>query len=453
MKKHYVKECADTTATAEEITEALKETRNVERMLLLQECGLEVVPVQGGIKKEKPWLVKEDKKRFEKSPSGKPITQQEWDEWDAREEERVGSQAPLNTRKSYTKKGEPSFRYIDGLKTLWFPYGKKNPLSWGEDDDTLDFLEDHCFASGVIFNDDLIGIDADTPEEVETLRDWWYKITGEEDVQWTVKTPGVVKEGENGERVHQHKAGGHIWIRMPEGWTDSLPHNSRGNTTVGEGDTAFAIHRNGSYFLTPHSSRSEGSYVLTGEVVDATTEHMKPLVDAIIKEFTPEVAAPLPGSKYHKGSFIPRSSYESDTAARLEEWSENRSWGSIFQELGWSFTTGTCSGGECVEFTHPSSKSGSHSGVAHGANCTSGPVKDAVTIYSSTAQTETGLEGLVKKYKFVLEVLYSGSTDSFFASEPVLDTKGMRGGKPQNQNDSDSNKKPNRYTSNRRYGL
>lgn len=453
--KHPEREAAETTATSKEITEALKIENHVERMMALQECGLEVVPVQGAIPVEKPWTVPEDEKQWEKRPAGKPITQEEWEIWDALEEKRVGTEAPMTSRSSRNKKGEPKHRYIHGKYTHWKTFGKKNPLLWDENDSILDHLEDTVFASAAIFNNDVIGIDADTPSEVAALREFWKEHNENPRLTWTTKTPGVVTEGEDGEQVVQHKAGGHIWIRMPDGWETALPSGARGNTKVnrevhGEDgeliESGFAIHRHGSYFLTAGSTRSEGSYRLVGEVVDATTSGMRPLVKAIIEAFTPP-----PAPKVYTKKFEPRydNRGQRPVAERLEEWSDHRPWASIFTDLQWRYMIAHCSS-ECAEFFHPDSSSGQYSGIAHGESCSSGPVPGGITLYSDTARNSLGF-GFATKYRFVLEAIYSGSTDNFYAQEPIEDTKWKPGenrpAPPRKENPSGK-----RYTSNKKYG-
>lgn len=453
VNKHPTREAAEKTADAKTITDALKIENHIDRMMKLQECGLEVVPVQGAIPTGKPWTVPEDKKQWEKRPAGKPITEEEWEIWDAQEEKRVGPEAPMTARKSRNKKGEPKHRYLRGQYTFWKTFGKKNPLLWDEDDSTLDFLEDSVFASAAIFNNDLIGVDADTPEEVSALRQFWKEHNENPRITWTTRTPGVVSEGEDGEPIVQHKAGGHIWIRMPEGWETSLPKGSRGNTKVTREvhmdddeivESGFAIHREGSYFLTAGSTRSEGPYRLTGEIVDATTKEMEPLVDAIIEAFTPP-----PAPKVYTKKFEPRydDSGQRSVAERLEEWSEHRPWASVFTDLQWRYVIAHCSG-ECAEFFHPDSSSGQYSGIAHGESCSSGPVPGGITLYSDTAKNSLGF-GFATKYKFVLEALYNGNTDLFYSQEPVEDTKRKPGEK---RTSSPRNEKAGRYTINKVYG-
>lgn len=416
VKKHDRLEAAAVLGTAEEITEALKEVTPVEQMLTLQGLGLEVVPIQGAHPVEKPWTKTTEEKKWEKLPGGRPMTQTEWDEWDASEAKRVGEDNPVTRRKSRNKQ--------TGSPKKWKSYGTRNPLEFYATEDTLDFIESRYYGTGVIFQEGLIGIDADTPEEVEHLKQWIIehcssrtlinkiKTSG---VPFTTRTPGKVFLGEDGNPVWNHSEGGHLWIRMPEGWADSLPDRAKERITVENNDgIGFDIKRGGGYFITAGSTRSEGQYELVGEVLDA--ERFPGLVSAILKEFTPE-PTPEPTRTMKTSSFTPGIVSGMTTAQRLEEWSDNRSWSSIFNDLGWSHTP-ICSG-DCFEFTHPDSSSGSHSGVAHGLHCNSGPVNDAITIYSSTAQAATGLEGVVKKYRFVLEVLHNGDTNSFFTSEPV----------------------------------
>ena len=402
VKKHDQLEAAAVLGTAEEITDALKISAPVDQMLALQGLGLEVIPVQGGAPVDEPWTVPAEDTEYAKSPGGRPMTQDEWE-------------ALPESKKKYKDDGSPK---------RWKRYGKDNPLEFYATEYTLEFIEKKWHGAGVIFQDGLIGIDADTPEEVQYLEEWIIencssrtlinriKTTG---IPFTVRTPGKVALGEDGEPVWKHSEGGHLWIRMPEGWSDSLPGNANGKLEIKKGDGfKFDIKRQGGgYFMTPGSTRVEGSYKLVGEVLDA--EPFPGLVKAILKEFTP---APAPKPKpLSPAALAPGLVSGMTTAERLEEWSENRSWSSIFNDLGWAHTP-ICSG-DCFEFTHPDSSSGSYSGVAHGLNCSNGPVPDAITIYSSTAQSATGLEGLVKKYKFVLEVLHKGDTNSFFQTEPV----------------------------------
>lgn len=414
MKKHEILEAAAQLGSAEEITEALKIENNVDQMLKMQELGIEVLPIQGGLPVQEPWKVDPDKKRWEKIPGGRKLGRTEWLKKDKEEAGRVGEDSPLARRHTYKK---------DGEKKFWWSYGVHHPLEWDASDDALDFLDERYHGAGAIFQEGLIGIDADTPAEVEAFRQWWEKHTGMETIPWTVMTPGRVTPDDNGNPVREHSAGGHLWVRMPEGWTAGLGERSKEKITVGEEGHSFDVKRGAGYFITAGSTRSEGAYELVGEVFDATTECMKPLVEALVKEFTP---TPLPTPKT-----INLSSFSNgDTIERLEQWSENRPWSSIFSDLGWSYEQESCGNG-CVTFIFPGSSSGSHSGVAHGADCQTAPVPDAITFYSSTAISALNLrQTTLKKYRFVLEQMYGGSTEAFFKQEPVRDTSWKKEEKP-----------------------
>lgn len=416
VTKHETLEAGEILGTAEEITEALKIQNPVDQMIALQELGLEVIPVQGGKTVEKPWTVPKEDTEYAKSPGRRPMTPDEWEAYDAAEAERVGEDAPLTRRKSRNKN--------TGYPYRWKNYGKDNPLEFYATEEILDHLEKEYHGAGVIFQDGLIGIDADTPEEVQYLEEWIIehcssrtlisriKTSG---IPFTVRTPGKVALGEDGNPDWKHSEGGHLWIRMPDGWSDSLPDHAKGKLEIKKSDGfKFDVKRQGGgYFVTPGSTRVEGPYVLVGEVLDA--EPFPGLVAAIQKAFTPE---PKPTPKpLSPRAFTPGVVSGMTTGQRLEEWSENRSWSSIFNDLGWAHSS-ICSG-DCFEFTHPDSSSGSHSGVAHGLHCPNGPVPDAITIYSSTAQAATGIDSVAKKYRFVLEVLHKGDTNSFFQTEPV----------------------------------
>lgn len=430
MKKHDTREAGDTLGTAAEITDALKTTNHVDQMIALQELGLEVIPVQGAEPIQEPWTRTTDDKKFEKLPGGRPMTPEEWEEW-----------APTVSRKKSHRE--------DGSPKHWKQYDSRTPLEFYATEETLDFIDNKYHGAGVIFQNGLIGIDADTPEEVAHLEEWLIehcssrtqqnkiKTSG---VPFTVSTPGKVSLNEDGQPVWNHSGGGHLWIRMPEGWADGLPDRANEKITIGDKGSSFDIKRGGGYFVTPGSTRSEGAYQLTGEVLEASV--LPGLVEAVKEAFTPEPApTPEPARNI---SFTPGNSGKT-TAERIEEWSDHRPWSSIFNELGWANSSLSCSG-DCVEFTHPDSASGSHSGIAHGLHCTTGPVPDAVTIYSSTAQAATGLEGVVKKYRFVLEVFYKGDTNAFFQSEPIQEdtltpqdnrkTQGEKGEEKQEKNDN-----------------
>lgn len=427
MKKHDTREAGDTLGTAAEITDALKITNPVDQMIALQELGLEVVPVQGAETVQEPWTRTTEEKKWEKLPGGRPTTQEEWESLPEAE-------------KKYREDGSPK---------RWKAYGTRNPLEFYATEETLDFLEDRYHGAGVLFQSGLIGIDADTPEEVKFLEEWLIEHCSSRTfiskiktrgVPFTVSTPGKVSLDEDGQPVWNHSEGGHLWLRMPEGWAEELPARANERVTIDNGSgTGFDIKRGGGYFITPGSTRSEGAYKLVGEVLEASV--LPGLVEAVKESFTPE---PAPTPEPRNISFTPGNSGKT-TAERIEEWSDHRTWSSIFNELGWANSSLSCSE-DCVEFTHPDSSSGSHSGVAHGLHCTTGPVPDSVTIYSSTAQAATGLEGLVKKYKFVLDVFYKGDTDAFFQSEPIQEetltpqdnrkTQGEKGKEKQEKNDN-----------------
>lgn len=427
MKKHETLEAGENLGTAAEITDALKITNPVDQMIALQGLGLEVVPIQGAETVQEPWTRTTKEKKWEKLPGGRPITQEEWE-------------TLPESEKKYREDGTPK---------RWKSYGTRNPLEFFATEETLDFLDDRYHGAGVLFQSGLIGIDADTPEEVKFLEEWliehcssrlFLKKIKQGGVPFTTRTPGKVSLDEDGQPVWNHSEGGHLWLRMPEGWAEELPARANERVTINNGSGAgFDIKRGGGYFITPGSTRSEGAYQLTGEVIDASVH--PGLVEAVKESFTP-VEAPTPEPR---NTFFPVGGSGQTTAERIEEWSDHRTWSSIFNELGWVNFSLSCSE-DCVEFTHPDSSSGSHSGIAHGRHCTTGPVPDAVTIYSSTAQAATGLEGLVKKYRFVLEVLYKGDTKAFFTTEPIKEeeltppvtrkTQGEKGKEKTEENDN-----------------
>lgn len=399
VKKHDKLEAAAVLGTAEEITEALKITSPVDQMIALQELGLEVLPIQGGETVDEPWTVPDDKKFWEKQPGGRPMTQEEWES------------LPDHAKK-YRDDGSPK---------RWKSYGSRTPLEFYATDDALDFIEKKYHGAGVIFQNGLIGIDADTPEEVEWLQQWLYDNCNSRTfrsrlntsgIPFTVRTPGKVSLGEDGAPVWKHSEGGHLWIRMPEEWADSLPARAKEKTSIENGSTGFDVKRGGGYFLTAGTTRTEGPYVLVGEVLDAT--NLPGLVKALTEAFTP---APVVERK-------PFTPVNQDTAERLQEWSYNRSWSSIMSDLGWTFETVSC-GHDCLEFTYPGSSSGQNSGIAHGDDCGTCPVPGAIHFWSSTAITGLNLgdNHTVKKYRFVLENIYGGNKDTFFMTEPVKDTR------------------------------
>ena len=399
VKKHDKLEAAAVLGTAAEITEALKISEPVDQMIALQGLGLEVIPVQGAETAEEPWTVPDDKKFREKQPGGRPMTQEEWE-------------SLPEADKKYRDDGSPK---------RWKRYGSRTPLEFYTTDYALDFIEKKCRGAGVIFQDGLIGIDADTPEEVAFLEEWLIKHCSsrtlisrikKDGIPFTVRTPGKVSLGEDGEPVWKHSEGGHLWIRMPEGWADGLPARAKEKTTIKNDSTGFDVKRGGGYFLTAGTTRTEGPYRLVGEVLDATS--LPGLVKALTEAFTP---APVVERK-------PFTPVNQDTAERLQEWSYNRTWSSIMSDLGWTFETVSC-GHDCVEFIYPGSSSGQNSGIAHGEDCGSCPVPGAIHFWSSTAITGLNLgdNHTVKKYRFVLENIYGGNKDTFFMTEPVKDTR------------------------------
>lgn len=399
VKKHETLEAGATLGTAEEITEALKISAPVDQMIALQGLGLEVIPVQGAKTVDEPWTVPDDKKFWEKQPGGRPMTQEEWE-------------SLPEADKKYRDDGSPK---------RWKKYGSRTPLEFYSTEYALDFIEKKYHGAGVIFQDGLIGIDADTPDEVAFLEEWLIehcssrtlinqiKTTG---IPFTVRTPGKVSLGEDGHPVWKHSEGGHLWIRMPDGWADELPARAKEKTTIKNDSTGFDVKRGGGYFLTAGTTRTEGPYLLVGEVLDATS--LPGLVKALKEAFTP---APAPERK-------PFTPVNQDTAERLQEWSYNRSWSSIMSDLGWTFETVSC-GHDCVEFIYPGSSSGQNSGIAHSEDCGSCPVPGAIHFWSSTAITGLNLgdNHTLKKYRFVLDHIYGGNKDTFFMTEPVKDTR------------------------------
>lgn len=299
MKKHETREAAAQLGSAEEITEALKIENIVDKMLALQDLGLEVLPIQGGVPVREPWKVPEDEKFWEKRPGGRPMTQEEWE-------------SLPEADKEYRDDGSPK---------RWKKYGPLTPLEFFATDYALDFFDGKYFGAGVIFQNGLIGIDADKPEEVEWLQQWLIEHCNSRvlrsrlntsGVPFTVRTPGKVSLNEDGTPVWNHSEGGHLWIRMPEGWADDLPARAKEKTSIENDSTGFDVKRGGGYFLTAGTTRTEGPYVLVGEVLDATS--LPGLVGAIKEAFTPP---PVVESK-------PFTPVNQDVAERLQEWSYNR---------------------------------------------------------------------------------------------------------------------------------
>lgn len=118
----------------------------------------------------------------------------------------------------------------------------------------------------------LVVIDADKPEEVLALEQWWLDVTGLPCPQPTVKSPGVLKQD-----TWAHSGGGHWYITMPKKWYEG--RNIKGTAQVKHGESKFDIKCRSVYILCPPTVRHEGEYVVTGEIIKAT--EYEGLVEAI----------------------------------------------------------------------------------------------------------------------------------------------------------------------------
>lgn len=200
-------------------------------------------------------------------------------------------------------------------------------------------------------------VDADTPEEVEALKQFLAPEFGGLD---KVPAPTVLTPGGGG-----HSGGGHWWFKLPDTVTisDDMPAVHKVTTEHG----SFSVYLNDAYVLIPPSTRPEGPYVAN------SPDNPLPLTLAMELK-TREVSI--------KEAAVERQRRAEERAAHLQagdftldqsiaEWAQSVSWDELLTRHGWH-ASGTVDGCGCAIFTRPGAPSSPKSATAHEASCSLG---------------------------------------------------------------------------------
>lgn len=192
----------------------------------------------------------------------------------------------------------------------------------------------------------LIVVDADNTGPCEAFLADWAAAEGDEGYLThspTVKTPGAI--GEDGK--WKHKDGGHWYFTVPEGVDLELGRQ------VIKAKGGYDIRWGWSMTVVPPSTRPEGPYVPTGDVLDAPQF----LIDMILED----CARVTEKRARHEEMFV------NDAIA---QWSLEVGWGTLLVEDGWRDTSKLDSCG-CPIFEKPAGGSTTvKSATAHNGECT-----------------------------------------------------------------------------------
>mgnify|MGYP005793423149 CR=1 FL=1 len=238
----------------------------------------------------------------------------------------------------------------------------------------------------------LIVIDADTPAEVEALREWFFDATGSELPPPTIQTPGKI----DADGSVRHSEGGHWYCVIPPLSADEAA-KYRDKTTVKYGSGAgdhFDVMAGASYAITAPSVRSEGAYRVTGRVqlTDPGDDLYEALMAALTKKVT-TVATTEAGSEAPPMRLVAAPD-GATSAERADAWAAQTPWTSVLSGTPISFTGENECGGTCSE-VHRDGATTRRSGVAHETGCPNG-FSGRLILFSSTAQAEDGTSGMSK---------------------------------------------------------
>lgn len=175
----------------------------------------------------------------------------------------------------------------------------------------------------------LVGVDADTPDEIEVAREF-FEALGIEYRGPSVTTPGVKRD----DGTHHHWDGGHYYIVL-----DS-PHglSAASKKYTGSSGAHVDVCLGNRYFLGPQSLRSEGKYEFTGIVYEASTESFLKALNSSskAKPATAKRAAPQARIRAPKTDLV---RFES-----IEDWEAATSWDDILLPFDFEYRGMTSQG-------------------------------------------------------------------------------------------------------------
>ncbi|WKK61208.1 bifunctional DNA primase/polymerase [Corynebacterium sp. P3-F1] len=196
--------------------------------------------------------------------------------------------------------------------------------------------------------DRCIILDADTPEAVESLRQWFTAATGEELPPRSEATPGMIDaDGE-----WRHRDGGHWVFIAPKG---AIPEGTT-TATIGREDDAASIILGNGYALTTPSARPEGPYVW--DSADGAYDAPPALVEAVLSIARQKTAA---------GSTTTAEPLPEDSAEF--GWVEAHPWETRLASDGWVEAANDACG--CSTWTAPpvEAHASTKSATAHSLEC------------------------------------------------------------------------------------
>ena len=201
-------------------------------------------------------------------------------------------------------------------------------------------------------------VDADTPQEVEALKQFLAPEFGGLD---KVPAPTVLTPGGGG----GHSGGGHWWFKLPETVTisDDMPAVHKVTTEHG----SFSVYLNDAYVLIPPSTRPEGPYIANApdNPLPITLAMELKTREVSIKEAALERQRRAEERAQHllSGDFTLDQS--------IAEWAQSVSWEELLTRHGWH-ASGTVDGCGCAIFTRPGAPSSPKSATAHESSCSLG---------------------------------------------------------------------------------
>ena len=183
----------------------------------------------------------------------------------------------------------------------------------------------------------LIMADADTPEAVAAMRQWW-------DGPPNVLTPGVNRSGE-----WVHKEGGHWYWAIPD---DLAMPTIKKQRTVDGVDFRWSDNLQA---LVPPSTRAEGPYVCRGDIPDVPESVLD-----LIFDWTSSI-------EVKRERRLEQATFRNDKVAA---WSIRTSWEDLLTPDGWDATGRLDPGCGCPEWEKPGGGSSSRrSALAHEGEC------------------------------------------------------------------------------------
>lgn len=314
------------------------------------------------------------------------------------------------TEKDEAQQKRPSYPY-SSTNTLSKKDGKEAFRDAWSDPRTGVALSPHI-GCGILI------IDADTPEEVGALGQWWKDTTGEELPTQTVVTPGLQDTNGN----WSHKNGGHWYITYSNLDFDGVLDEDlyKKNQNIEYSGSHFNIRLHGSYNVLPPSKRSSGSYKLVGSLIDGTeTGVSKALIEACKKperpDFTPGAIDKTAGFDGEDFTFDD----EKPLVDRIATWSSR--YANLDTLIGLGFdedNTSTCSS-SCVSLHYARSSHG-RSAVLHGGTC-SVSAPGTITVFSGTLANDLDIDEstVITVWTVVRQLKYNGDLQACIRGEGI----------------------------------